>query len=110
MISRYSEDTANSGGWADSFIDDIAERVVRKMEERRLLSLSASPRENEPIGYKSAKGAAEFLGLNDNQFRKIAPTLKRYRISKQRYHYSIKALQEWMDAHETGKEGDYEQR
>ena len=50
----------------------------------------------EQRAWMDSKEAAEFLGLPLDEFRRLAPTLPRHKISERRYRYYAPELTEWL--------------
>jgi hypothetical protein len=48
--------------------------------------------------FMSAREAAEFLRIPYNHFRRLAPTLPRYAVTKHRYIYKHSDLLQWLES------------
>jgi hypothetical protein len=75
-------------------LDEVLEEAilarVRELVERLAEDLSDGREVMNP------REAAEFLRMPYNSFEKVAPTIKRIRVSEQRYVYLREDLMEWL--------------
>lgn len=50
----------------------------------------------EQRAWMDSKEAAEFIGMPLDEFKRIAPTLPRHKITDRRYRYYAPELTEWL--------------